>query len=124
MRANLDAQVPEVGLSWAVTKRLGYQGAFRFFTSGAHVSAQGALDMGLVQEVHAHDALLDAAEAAVDRLLELPAHTLELTKMLLRTACDASFEASLRLEEAVEANCFSTRALPVAAASMLNKARL
>jgi 2-(1,2-epoxy-1,2-dihydrophenyl)acetyl-CoA isomerase len=111
--------VPEVGTSWAITRRLGYQGALRFFTLGTHVNAQQAFDMGLVQELHPHDELMTAAHAVVDRMLQLPAHTLEMTKTLLRASCDLPFEASLRLEEAFEANCFSTRALPTAAAALL-----
>ena len=37
--------VPEVGTSWALTRALGYQGAFAFFASGKHLdgaAAQGA----------------------------------------------------------------------------------
>jgi 2-(1,2-epoxy-1,2-dihydrophenyl)acetyl-CoA isomerase len=34
-----------------------------------------------------------------------------MTKSLLRTAADASWEETLRLEEFAEANCFSTSAL-------------
>jgi 2-(1,2-epoxy-1,2-dihydrophenyl)acetyl-CoA isomerase len=42
-----------------------------------------------------------------------------MTKPLLRAACDASWEESLRLEEFAEANCFSTAALGEAAQGLL-----
>ena len=43
--------LPEVGTSWALTRALGYQGAFRYFASGEHLTAEAALEAGLVQEV-------------------------------------------------------------------------
>jgi 2-(1,2-epoxy-1,2-dihydrophenyl)acetyl-CoA isomerase len=111
--------LPEVGTSWFVTRKLGYQGAFRFFTLGEHVTADQALAMGLVQEVHSHESLMHAADACVNRALTLPAHALEMTKTLLRAAVDLPFENSLRMEEFAEANCFSTRALPLSASKLL-----
>jgi hypothetical protein len=34
--------LPEVGTSWAITRRLGYQGAFAYYTSGEHLDAERA----------------------------------------------------------------------------------
>src|SRR5437870_3256815 len=50
--------LPEVGTSWALTRRLGYQGAYAYYLRGEHIDAHAALRMGLVQEVVPHDALL------------------------------------------------------------------
>ena len=47
--------LPEVGTSWALTRRLGYQGAFAFFASGRHIDAREAERLGLVHEVVPHD---------------------------------------------------------------------
>ena len=111
--------VPEVGTSWLLTRRLGYHGASAYYLRGRHIGAEDALELGLVEEVHPHDELLAAAAKWCERAERLPAHALEMTKPLLRAACDASWEESLRLEEFAEANCFSTAALGEAAQGLL-----
>lgn len=110
--------VPEVGTSWATTRRLGYQGALALYLRGRHLRADEALRLGLVQEVCPHDELLAAAGAWCERVEKLPAHAFEMTKPLLRATCDAPWEQSLALEEYAEANCFSTATLASAAASI------
>src|SRR5262249_50377412 len=80
--------VPEVGTSWAVTRRLGYQGAFAFFAGGAPIGARRALEVGLVQEVVSADELASAAKQWCDRIAALPAHALAMAKPLLRRAAE------------------------------------
>jgi len=38
--------LPEVGTSWALTRRLGYQGAFAFYAAGEHLDAERARELG------------------------------------------------------------------------------
>lgn len=102
--------IPEVGTSWALTRRLGYQGAFAFYASGRHVDAQAALAAGLVQEVHAHDELPAAVEDWCDRIAALPPHAIAMAKPLLRATADASWDGALAMEEFAEPSCFTTRA--------------
>ena len=102
--------LPEVGTSWALTRRLGYQGAFAFFASGRHVDARTALELGLVHEVVAHDELLPAAVAWADRIAELAPHVVAMAKPLLRAASDATWDTALTTEEFAEPNCFTTGA--------------
>ncbi|MDB5101407.1 MAG: Enoyl-CoA hydratase/isomerase [Cyanobacteria bacterium RYN_339] len=110
--------VPEVGTSWQLTRRLGYQGAFAFFVGGRHVTAAEALELGLVQEVHPHDQLMAAVDRWCEQIVALPPYTLEMTKPLLRAAADMPWAQSLTMEEFAEANCFSTQTLPRAAAAI------
>jgi 2-(1,2-epoxy-1,2-dihydrophenyl)acetyl-CoA isomerase len=110
--------VPEVGTSWLLTRRLGYQSAMALYITGRHLDAAEAARLGLVQEVHPHHELLPAARRWCERIDEFPPHALEMTKPLLRAAADAPWEQSLKLEEYAEANCFSTSALPAAAAAI------
>jgi len=102
--------VPEVGTSWLLTRRLGYHSAMALYITGRHLDAEESARLGLVQEVH--------PEHWCDRIGQFPPHALEMTKPLLRAAADASWEQSLKLEEYAEANCFSTSALPAAAAAI------
>src|SRR6201996_9395101 len=68
--------LPEVGTSWALTRRLGYQGAFAFYASGEQIDAERAKELGLVHDVVAHERLLDAAEQWCTRIAALPEHAL------------------------------------------------
>jgi 2-(1,2-epoxy-1,2-dihydrophenyl)acetyl-CoA isomerase len=100
--------IPEVGTSWLLTRRIGYQRAFEFFTSGAHVDARTALSWGLVNEVVAHEQLLARADAWCDRLAALPTYAPQMAKALLRQAASMSWEQSLATEEFAEPACFTT----------------
>ncbi len=53
--------VPEVGTSWLLTRRLGYQGALALYVRGRHLEADEALRLGIIQEVCPHDELLATA---------------------------------------------------------------
>jgi enoyl-CoA hydratase/carnithine racemase len=110
---------PEVGTSWAITRRLGYQGAFAYYAGGEQLDAQRARELGLVHEVVAHEQLLDAADAWCTRICALPAHALAMTKPLLRAAADGSWESTLAMEEFAEPQCFTTGAFQEAVRGML-----
>lgn len=111
--------IPEVGTSWALTRALGYQGAFAFFAKGEHLDGRRAHELGLVQEVVAHDELLAAAGAWCDRVAALPRHVVEMAKPLLRAAADASWDAALTLEEFAEPSCFTTEAFATSVRGLL-----
>lgn len=100
--------LPEVGTSWALTRRLGYQRALQYYVAGKHIGAAEALEIGLVQEVTPHGELLAAADRWCDHAASLPAHALAMTKPLLRAAADQSWEGSLTMEEFAEPTCFTT----------------
>src|SRR5437763_9321049 len=101
--------LPEVGTSWALTRRLGYQGAFAYYLRGEHLDAQTAQRMGLVQEVVEHERLLEAAAGWCDRVSAMPAHAMEMTKPLLRAVADSTWDGALTLEEFAEPSCFTTQ---------------
>jgi 2-(1,2-epoxy-1,2-dihydrophenyl)acetyl-CoA isomerase len=110
--------LPEVGTSWALTRRLGYQGAFAFFAGGAPMAAPRALELGLVQEVVPPEELMAAADRWCDRIAALPPHALAMAKPLLRQAADATWESSITMEEFAEPNCFTTAAFQQTVRSM------
>ena len=115
--------IPEVGTSWVLTRRLGYQGALAFYLRGEHIDADTALRLGLVQQVVAHDELLNAADEWCSRISEMPAHAMAMTKPLLRAAADASWNDALTLEEFAEPTCFTTAAFADNVHDMLNGGR-
>src|SRR5690349_15085595 len=80
--------VPEVGVSWLLTRRLGYQKTVELFLSGRAVDAAEARELGLVNEVVPHGELLDRARWWCEQAQALPPHVFPMTKPLLRQAAD------------------------------------
>jgi 2-(1,2-epoxy-1,2-dihydrophenyl)acetyl-CoA isomerase len=102
--------VPEVGNSWLLTRRLGYQRAFGLFASGRHLEAAEAFELGLGNELVAHDELMPAALKWCERVERLPAHVLAMSKPLLRQCADMTWEQAITMEELAEPMCFTTEA--------------
>jgi 2-(1,2-epoxy-1,2-dihydrophenyl)acetyl-CoA isomerase len=113
--------IPEVGTSWALTRRLGYHGALAYYLRGDHIDASAALRLGLVQEVVEHHRLLAAADEWCSRISEMPPHAVAMAKPLLRTAADANWNDALTLEEFAEPTCFTTAAFADSVRAMLNR---
>jgi 2-(1,2-epoxy-1,2-dihydrophenyl)acetyl-CoA isomerase len=111
--------LPEVGTSWALTRRLGYQGALAYYLRGEHIDAHEAQRLGLVQQVVAHDELLAAADEWCARVAAMPTHAVAMTKPLLRAAADAGWHESLTIEEFAEPICFTTAAFADSVRTML-----
>jgi 2-(1,2-epoxy-1,2-dihydrophenyl)acetyl-CoA isomerase len=102
--------IPEVGTSWALTRRVGYQRAFEFYVGGEHVTAERAAELGLVNRVVPHDELIAAARDWGERIAELPPHAVRMAKPLLRAVADMPWEHAMRMEEFAEPTCFTTAA--------------
>jgi 2-(1,2-epoxy-1,2-dihydrophenyl)acetyl-CoA isomerase len=100
--------LPEVGNSWQLTRRLGYQRAFGMFASGRHLGAAEAFELGLGNEVVAHDDLLGAALQWCEAIERLPEHVLAMSKPLLRQCADLTWEQAIAMEEFAEPMCFTT----------------
>jgi 2-(1,2-epoxy-1,2-dihydrophenyl)acetyl-CoA isomerase len=101
--------VPEVGNSWLLTRRLGYQRAFGLFASGGHLPAAEAFELGLGNELVAHEDLMAAALKWCERVERLPAHVLAISKPLLRQCADMTWEQAITMEELAEPMCFTTK---------------
>jgi 2-(1,2-epoxy-1,2-dihydrophenyl)acetyl-CoA isomerase len=90
--------VPDSGGSWFVHRLLGYARAFEWMVSNRRLSAEEALEWGLVSEV----VPADAFEARVAELAAwyaaLPTLGVAMTKRLFEHAFDASLEEQLELE--------------------------
>ena len=111
--------VPEVGNSWLMTRRLGYQRAFELFTEGRTLTGAEAADVGLANEAVAHDELLPAALGHVERMAALPPHVAPMTKSLLRQAADMTWDQAIAMEEFAEPMCFTTTGHREAVAELL-----
>jgi 2-(1,2-epoxy-1,2-dihydrophenyl)acetyl-CoA isomerase len=101
--------VPEVGNSWLLTRRLGYQRAFGLFASGRQLTGAEAFELGLGNELVTHDELMPAARRWCERIERLPRHVLEMSKPLLRNCADMTWEQAIVMEEFAEPMCFTTQ---------------
>jgi 2-(1,2-epoxy-1,2-dihydrophenyl)acetyl-CoA isomerase len=111
--------LPEVGTSWLLTRRLGYQRTFGLFASGRHLSGAEAHELGLANEVAAHGELMPAALRWAASASELPPHVVPMMKPLLRAAADMTWDQSIAMEEFAEPGTFTTRAHREAVAQLL-----
>jgi 2-(1,2-epoxy-1,2-dihydrophenyl)acetyl-CoA isomerase len=112
--------LPEVGSSWLLTRRLGYQRTFALFASGRHISGREALELGLANELHPHDQLLEATQDWAERIASLPPHVVAMTKALLRQCADLTWEQAITMEEFAEPMCFTTDAHRSAVRALLS----
>src|SRR5271155_2559001 len=111
--------LPEVGTSWALTRRLGYQGALAYYLRGEHIDAREAQRLGLVQQVVAHDELFAVADEWCARVGAMPPHAVAMTKPLLRATADAGWHEAMTMEEFAEPICFTTAAFADSVHAML-----
>lgn len=114
--------VPEVGTSWLLTRRLGYQRAFALFASGEQLSGAEAFELGLGNELVSHEQLIERALAWCGRIERLPEHVLAMTKPLLRQCAELTWEQAITMEELAEPMCFTTTAHREAVAELLSSA--
>lgn len=102
--------VPEVGTSWFLTRRVGYQSSFELFLSGRQVSGREAAELGIANECVPHEQLPPRALEWCDRVAAVPAHAVAMAKPLLRSAADMSWDQALVMEEFAEPMSFTTDA--------------
>ncbi len=95
--------VPGDGGAWLVQRVIGYQRAAELTFTGDTIDAQTALSIGLVAQVVAHDALLDAARDLAARIAVNPGPALRMAKRLLRQAQAARLDESLEMAAAMQA---------------------
>jgi 2-(1,2-epoxy-1,2-dihydrophenyl)acetyl-CoA isomerase len=111
--------LPEVGTSWQLTRRLGYQRTFELFAGGRELTGTRAAELGLANAVLPHDELLPEAGDWCRRIEELPRHVTAMMKPLLRAAADMTWEQAITLEEFAEPQCFTTNAHREAVGALL-----
>lgn len=113
--------IPEVGTSWQLTRRLGYQRTFELFATGRHVGGAEAAELGLANAVVPHGDLLAEANARAEQIEAAPEHVTAMMKPLLRNAADMTWEQAIAMEEFAEPGCFTTTAHKAAVRRLLGE---
>ncbi len=94
--------VPDAGGSWFIHRLLGYARAFEWMTSNRRLSAEQALEWGLVSEVIPSDGFGERIAELAQEWAARPTRGVGLTKRLLEHAHAADLEAQLALEAALQ----------------------
>lgn len=95
--------IPGDGGAWLLTKAIGPARAAEMALTGDRVTAEQALEWGLVNQVAEPDDLLDAARALAGRVAKNPPHSVRMAKKLLRESQHQSLESLLELSAAMQA---------------------
>jgi 2-(1,2-epoxy-1,2-dihydrophenyl)acetyl-CoA isomerase len=113
--------VPDAGGSWFIHRLLGFARAFEWMTSNRRLSAQEALDWGLVSEVIPTDGFAEGVAEIASRWAALPTRGVALTKRLFEHAHTADLEAQLALEAAMQGEATTTADFAEGVAAFLEK---
>lgn len=92
------ALVPDGGNTFFYPKAAGRTRAMAAMLLGEQVSADDAMDWGLVWQVHDTNALAGAVQKTAARIARLASPAIQRTKQLVNNACEAGLDAQLDKE--------------------------
>lgn len=113
--------VPGDGGAWLLPRAVGMSKAAEMAFTGDAISADEALQCGLVSRVVPADQLMDTAYALARRIAANPGPTLRLTKKLLREAQHVRLDTLLELSAAFQALAHKTSEHEEAVAAFIEK---
>jgi 2-(1,2-epoxy-1,2-dihydrophenyl)acetyl-CoA isomerase len=96
--------VPDLGSTWLLPRLIGRQRALELMLLNEPLSAERALEWGLVRQVVDDDRLLDEAMKLAHRLAQGPTRALVATRQLLEESEHTSYSAQFRREIEVQAD--------------------
>lgn len=103
--------IPGDGGAWLLPRAVNnLSRAYELAFTGERISAEKALDYGLVSQIEAPEDLLNIARALAERIAVNPNHALRLTKTLLRESQHQRLEALLELSASYQALSHHTQA--------------
>lgn len=113
--------IPGDGGTWILPRVIGQARAAELFYTGDVITAQTALEWGLVSRVVSPEALIEEAEALAERVTAQPPHALRQAKMLLRQGQQVSYDSALELAANTQAMMHLTKDHEEGVAALLEK---
>lgn len=98
---------PDGGGTWFLPRLVGLQKAFELFATNPTLTADEALQLGMLSRVVDDDSFNAEVEKLVESIVASPPGALAALKKLLRSSASASFEQQLVLEGELIAECAS-----------------
>ena len=90
--------MPDLGSTWLLPRLIGRQRALELMLLNEPLSAERAMQWGLVRQVVEDERLLDEAMKFAQRLAQGPTRALVATRMLLEESEHATYAAQFRRE--------------------------
>ncbi len=90
--------LPDGGLTWLLTRLLGYARAYEFVAESRKLDAAQCLDLGLVNRVVPDGRTISEALSWADALARRPAMALAATKQAMHAALSSTYAQALRIE--------------------------
>jgi 2-(1,2-epoxy-1,2-dihydrophenyl)acetyl-CoA isomerase len=113
--------VPDGGMTWLLTERVGHRRAFELAVSGDRVPATQCLEWGLCNRVVPDAEVLDRALDWAGQLTDVAPMALTYMKQLLRSAPDMGFEQTIRAEARLQAACIDSEDFREGVAAFVQK---
>lgn len=113
--------VPDGGMTWLLTERVGHRRAFEIAVGGERIPAARCLEWGLCNRVVPDDQVVTAAVAWAEQLCDAAPIALGYMKQLLRSAHDMGFEQTIRAEAHLQAPCIDSKDFHEGVAAFLEK---
>ncbi|HVL65975.1 MAG TPA: enoyl-CoA hydratase family protein [Vicinamibacterales bacterium] len=98
----------DMGAAYLLPRVVGLARATEILMLGDRISAEAALNLGLVNRVVAPEALMEEARALAARLAAGPTFALGMTKTLLNQELDTDFASAIEAEAQGQAICMQT----------------
>ena len=113
--------VPDSGGTWFIHRLLGYARAFAWMTSNNRLSAEQALEGGLVSDVFPAEEFAARTAEVAQRYAALPTRAVALTKRLFEQAQVNDLEQQLELEATLQDEAAGTAVFREGVAAFLEK---
>ena len=113
--------IPGDGGTWILPRVIGQARAAELFYTGDVITAQTALEWGLVSRVVPPEALIEEAEALALKIAAQPPHALRQAKMLMRQGQQVSYDSALELAANTQAMMHLTKDHEEGIAALLEK---
>ena len=113
--------IPGDGGTWILPRVIGQARAAELFYTGDVITAQTALEWGLVSRVVSPEALIEEAEALALKIAAQPPHALRQAKMLMRQGQQVSYDSALELAANTQAMMHLTKDHEEGIAALLEK---
>ncbi len=101
--------VPDGGMTWLLTERIGHRLAFEIAVSGDRVPAARCLEWGLVNRVVPESDVLENAVAWATELSVAAPMALRLLKQMLRAAPALGLEKTIQAEAQLQSQCIDSQ---------------
>lgn len=115
------ALMPDGGGTYFLPRLVGYNKAFELMALGDPISAQEALELGMVNRVVPADDLDKVVESLAARLAAAPAMAIAKIKQALQRSLEADLAAALDFEAVNQGDCFRSHDFKEGVAAFLQK---